>query len=342
MIQLIARHSFVTLDYKGVDITDEISKDLLTFEYVDNASGESDTASITLKDDKKIWLSDWFPDKGDVILPKIHTKNWRRNGDKQRLSCGRFFIDQPSYSGRPSTFTLDAISSPLNSNFTKVDRSRAWKNITLKKIASDVAKRAGLKLQFIGRNNPRYSKKEQSETPDSEFLSELCEEEGLAMKVTDSKIVIFDEREFEKRQSVAKYAEWNDSVLSYEFETSLSNTKYAGVNVKYYDSKSGKTLKYLYAIEDIDKDSKIYQVNKRVKSGEEARRLAQRILRRLNKKETTGNIMVVGNIVLLGGTCIDIDGFGSFNGKYYIQQASHSIGNGYTTNLEIRKVLGGY
>ena len=83
-------------------------------------------------------------------------------------------------------------------------------------------------------------------------------------------------------------------------------------------------------------------MNKRVKSGAEARRLAQKTLRKLNKKETTGDISVVGNIELLGGACIDLEGFGSFDGKYFIEKATHSIGKGYTTSLEIRKVLEGY
>lgn len=340
---MLGKRASLDITYQGVDITDEINDDFLSFEYVDNASGESDTISLTLKDDKRKWIKNWFPEKGDVILPNIKTINWRRNGDKQSLSCGRFFVDEPEYSGRPSQFTLNAISSPLNGNFKDVPRSKTWRNITLKAIASDIATRAGLHLQYIGNNNPRYTEKEQSETPDASFLSELCEEEGLAMKVTDSKIVIFDEKEFERRPSVATYEEWGSTVLGYNFRTSLSNTKYDGVNVKYYDPKLGRTIQYLFTIgDDIGEDSKIYQVNQRVTSGDEARRLAQRTARRLNKKETTATLAVVGNIQLLGGVCIDLEGFGAFDGKYFIEKATHLIDGGYKTDLEIRKVLEGY
>ncbi|WP_121614796.1 phage late control D family protein [Virgibacillus halodenitrificans] len=339
---MLARRVNISAKYLGVDITKSLQKDLLSFEYVDNASEESDSISIDLKDEKHIWLKDWFPEKGDVILPMIKTTNWRKEGDKQHLPCGRFFIDEPSYSGRPSTFSLKGVSAPLNSNFTDTDRSRRWKNITLKSIAGDIAKRAGLSLQYIGKNNPRYKDKEQSETPDSTFLSDLCEEEGLAMKVTDAKIVIFDEREFEKRPSVATYKEWGKDVLDYSFKTSLINTKYAGVSVKYYDPRLKKTIKYLYMIEDIDEDSKIYKLNKKVSGQEEARRIAQKKLRNLNKKETTGSLTLFGNIEILGGTCITLKEFGAFDGKYYVQKATHSVGGGYTTDVEVRKVIGGY
>ncbi|WP_163538309.1 contractile injection system protein, VgrG/Pvc8 family [Gracilibacillus sp. YIM 98692] len=334
-----SRKSFVEVEYQGVDITDDVQKDLLDFEYTDNASGDSDSVRLSMKDEKKIWLKHWFPEKGDVVLPMIKTRNWRRNDDQQHLNCGRFFVDEPSYDGRPGSFTLDAISSPLNSNFSDVGRSKMWENITLQQIASDIANKADLQLQFLSESNPLYDKKEQSETDDSSFLSELCNEEGLAMKVTDKKIVIFDEKDFEERESIATYHEWGDVVRSYSFKTSLTNTSYDGVEVKYYDPEKGKVIEFLHSISDGDK---IYKVNKRVKTGQEARRLAQKTLRRLNRKETTGELTVIGNIELLGATCINLEGFGAFDGKYFVEKATHSIGNGYTTDIEIRKVLEGY
>jgi uncharacterized protein len=339
---VLARRASLIVNYQGVDISEEINKDLLSFSYTDKASGEADDISITLKDDKQIWLKDWFPSKGDLVTPKIETTNWRSEGDKQLLPCGRFFVDEPGYSGRPGILTLKAISSPSNSNFKDVERSRVWRNITLKAIGQDIAKRAGLSLEFYGNNNPRYSNKEQTEVSDSSFLSELCTEEGVAMKVTDSKIIIFDEKEFEKRESVATLKEWSDTVLNYDFNTSLSNTAYTGVNVKFYDSKIGRNIEFLYMNGEYNKEkSKIYQLNSQVRTGEEARRLAQKTLRKLNKRENTGTLSVVGNVNLLGGSCVDLEGFGFFSGKYYIESATHSL-SGYETSIEVRKVLEGY
>lgn len=337
-----ARRVSILINYQGVDITDEISKDLLDFEYTDNASGDSDSVSLTLKDEKHIWLNNWFPEKGDLILPKIITTNWRRNGDKQVLSCGRFFVDEPNYDGRPSSLTLNAVSSPLNSNFSSVPRSKSWRNITLKAIAQDISKRAALKLEYIGNNNPKFDIKEQTEKSDSAFLKDLCDQEGLAMKVTDAKVVIFDENEFEKREAVTTVNESNDIVVSYSFKTSLANTSYDGVNVKYYDSSIGEVISFLYSLGELNEDSKIYQLNKKVRSGDEARRIAQKTLRQLNKRETLVSLQLVGNVELLGGVCINLTGFGPFSGKYYITKATHSIGNGYGVSINARKVLEGY
>lgn len=338
-----ARRAYITVNYSGTDISKEVSSDLISFSYTDNASDESDSISISLKDNKGRWGGPWFPTKGDVVSAVLHTLNWRKNGDKQKLPCGRFFVDEPEYSGRPKVMTLNAVSSPLNSNFSNTERSKSWRNITLKSIASDIARRAGLKLQYIGTNNPRFSSIQQSEQSDSAFLLEQCEEAGLSIKVTDSKIVIFDEAEFEKRKAVATYEETNTSVLDYSFKTSLADTAFAGVNVKYYDSTLGRKIAFLYSVRDIDKEKdKIYQLNAKVRTGEEARRLAQKTLRRLNKREFTGTLSVVGNVLLLGATCINLKKFGAFDGKYYITKATHNVGDGYTTELEIRKVLEGY
>lgn len=340
---MLARRALVSIKYSGIDITDEIREDLLSFSYTDNASGESDSISITLKDEKKKWARNWFPTKGDVIEAVIRTRNWEKNEEQQRLPCGRFYVDQPEYSGRPSVLTIGAVAAPLNSNFSQIDRSRTWRNITLFSIAQDIARRAGLRLEtYIGNNNPRYQSIEQTETPDAAFLADLCEQEGLVMKVTDRKIIIFDERVFERRAPVATIHESNSTVLSYSFRSSTAKTAYAGVNVKYYDAKLGRTIQFLYAIKDIGENDKVYQLNSKVRTGEEARRLAQRTLRRLNKKEFTGSLDLVGNVDLVGGSCVELRGFGGFSGKYYIEQATHTVGANYTTSIEVRKVLEGY
>lgn len=338
-----ARRAYIELLYQGVDISKEISSDLLTFSYTDNAAGEADSISVSLKDEKKKWGGDWFPTKGDVIKPTIYTSNWRKSGDKQKLPCGRFFIDEPEYAGRPRVMTMNAISSPLDSNFSGTERSKSWRNITLKAMATDIARRYGLSVEFYSSNNPRYKSIQQTEKSDSSFLSELCEQEGLAMKVTDSKIVIFDEEEFEKRKTIATYEEANSSVLDYSFKTSLTNTAYAGVNVKYYDSKLGKKIEFLFSIREIDKEKdKIYQLNAKVSTGEEAKRVAQKTLRKLNKVEYTGSLSLTLNLELLAGSCIKLKDFGAFDGKYYITKATHNVGGGSGTELEIRKVLEGY
>lgn len=343
MLWMLARRAGVKVKYAGVDISKYIEKDLLSFRYTDNASGTADDIEITLKDEKGIWLKEWRPQKGDTIEAEIQTLNWKKDGDKSNLFCGSFILDEPEYAGRPRTITLRAISTPSNTNFTNTKRTQAWENIKLSTIGRDIANRAGLSFFFDSSVDPIFKRQEQTDTPDMTFLAELCEKEGLAFKVTDKKIVIFDEAKYEKRSSVAKFIEDSSTVLSYNLKTTMANTAYAGCQVTYYDPKLKQTVKYLFTIkEDIDeKKDKIYKINSKVGTGEEAKRLAQKTLRKLNKMEYQARLTVVGNIALVGGNCTDLVGFGAFDGKYYIDKAVHNL-PGYTTEIELHRVLEGY
>lgn len=340
---MLARRSGIRVLYQGVDITSNITKDLLSFTYTDNASGNADDIDIALKDNKGKWMNEWFPEKGDSLKAEINTLNWRHDGDRQTLPCGSFIIDEPTYSGRPRVMNLKAISIPANSNFTETKRSRSWSKISIKAMAQDIANRAGLKLFFDSSTNPILSWVDQTETSDMAFLAEVCEKEGLAFKITDQSIVIFNEAEYEKRESVARYNEESSSILEYSFKTTLTRTAYAGCKVKYYDVNLGKNIEYLFSVKEINpKVDKVYRLNARVKTGEEAKRLAQKTLRNLNKKEYQGNLKVIGNVDLVGGSCIDLINFGKFSGKYFIDKASHQVGSGYITDLELHRVLEGY
>lgn len=337
-----ARRVNVEVLYAGVDITKNIQPDLLSFKYTDNASGTADDIEIELKDEKAKWLNDWFPQKGDIIKPTINTLNWNKDGDSQNLSCGSFIVDEPEYSGPPKKMTIKAISTPSNTNFTSTKKSRAWENIKLSAIAQNIADSAGLELFFDVPSDPLYSRKDQSETSDMSFLNDLCSKEGFGFKVTDSKIVIYDEAKYEQKASIIKLSASGGLVNSYDFKTTLTNSAYAACRVKYRNSKKGTLIDYLYSIkDDLESTDKIYEVNEVVNSVEEAARLAQKKLREVNKKESTAKLNVVGSLKYVGAICLDLVEFGAFSGKYFVDKATHNIPK-YTVDLEMHKVLEGY
>ena len=61
--------------YNGVEIWNELSDSLESFEYQDPVD-ESDSISFTLLDRDLKWSRMWAPQKGDRILPSIITENW--------------------------------------------------------------------------------------------------------------------------------------------------------------------------------------------------------------------------------------------------------------------------
>lgn len=87
---------------------------------------------------------------------------------------------------------------------------------------------------------------------------------------------------------------------------------------------------------------KTLEVNEQVKSIAEAERLAKKKLREKNCEEFTGSFSFLGNPELLAAVNVQLEGYGAFDGKYIITKATHDIGNGYTTNIDVRRCLNGY
>jgi len=337
---MIIRQSSIELIYHGVNITDNIKNDLKSISYTDNASGAADDISIELKDDIGKWINYWNPKKGDIINPFIKTKNWRSEGDAQLFDCGIFLVDEVSYSGRPRTLSIGAVSTPKNNDFTNTPKSKTWDNASVKKIAQSIAYNAGLALYFDSSINPIIKFIEQSEESDIEFINKICKNNGLAIKVYSNKMIIFNEYEYEQKKEVATIKE--SDMLSWQAKTTYTDTGYDACKVEYTDPTSGQELVYMYTIPN-RVPIKVYKVNENVSSISEAKILAKATLREKNKNETTLSISLMGNLNLVATQTIIISDLGVFNGKYYIDKISHTLGSGFTTDLDMHKVLeGGY
>jgi hypothetical protein len=51
---------------------------------------------------------------------------------------------------------------------------------------------------------------------------------------------------------------------------------------------------------------------------------------------------MVGNVKMIGGVNIQLTGFGVYDGKYSVIEATHKIGGKYTTIVRAHRVLKGY
>lgn len=86
----------------------------------------------------------------------------------------------------------------------------------------------------------------------------------------------------------------------------------------------------------------VAEVNVRASSMGEAERKGKAELRRANKNEVTGTLAMQGDIRIVAGVTITLRNAGCFDGRYFVEKITHTISNGYTMNLEIRRVLEGY
>lgn len=96
-------------------------------------------------------------------------------------------------------------------------------------------------------------------------------------------------------------------------------------------------------IQSVEDSGQIYSLKKQAGSQAEAERLAKAQLRRLNLRQLTGSLEMVGNPLMAAGSVVALSGFGSFDGNFIITSATHSMGSeGYRTSVQVRRVNNDY
>ncbi|MEK5378063.1 phage late control D family protein [Paenibacillus sp. FSL P2-0173] len=370
-----ARRAQVVINYNGKDITKELSDYSLDLTYTDAEPGTLDDLQINLEDKARKWSGPWSPSAGDRIVAYIKTIGWDKPGEIKRLNCGSFEVDSIDFAGPPDTVSIKAVSLPVTTNVRQEKKTKAWESVTLKSIAAEITKRAGFSLMYEAHNNPKYDRQDQTDVSDLAFLNDLCKQEGIALKVTGKKLVLFDEYVYEQKPPALTIERGVSDIISYGFSFTTQDVAYAGCEVSYQpaakkstskkkDDKgtakaaaestskdSGKKkkdkaeqpkpIKVIYRPPGAPKDGPILKVSQSVGSQAEAINAARKSLREKNKEAGKATLSLLGNVGLAAGMTITIKGFGRFDGKYIIVSATHAVGSsGYTTNLEIRKVLG--
>ena len=347
-----ARRISAIIKYNNKDISVDISKYLKSISYTDNLSGEADDLQITLEDKAGLWQSTWMPEKGALLDAMLQQKYWQTlSALAQSLRLGLFEIDEITSSGYPSEVQIKAVSVPDNNTLRGIERSRSWEKAKLQVIANDIASAAGMSLFWDTEENPVLDRAEQTEQSDLSFLYAICKDKGLALKISDKKIIVFDEAKYEaekakitivkpgtvyKKESGMKYLFVG---TGYSLRTKIRDI-YAACRVNYQQGSSKSNIEATYTA--AGKKGKTLQVNEQVESVVEALNLAKKRLREKNKDEVTGSLNMLGNFVLLSGVTVNLLGFGAFDGRYLITRASHDIGSGYTTNIDVRRCLNGY
>lgn len=351
-----SKRSFLDLWFANGKVTEDVMPDLLSFSYTDNESMKTDSLSLSLMDPKGKWAGRFRPNDGEVVNASITPADVLGTaGSKFRtLSCGTFYVDSFRASGAPRTCEISAVSVPLDIPIRRKTKTRAWEKKSLKSIAGQLANENKLTLLWdVSDNNPTYDREDQKRESDLSFLMRLCENAGLSLKVTDKKLVIFDQASYEKKKPVRTLTLGESDVLSWEFTASVAET-YKSVTVKYRDPKKSNVaqnvdesirsdkaayIEYTYVDDKVDSSGQEYEMKTRAKTYDEAKRLAKAKLRSLNRRSVTGSMSLVGDIGLVAGVVVTLKGFGSFDGNFVVEQAVHALGSsGYTTGLSLRRV----
>lgn len=342
------RRATIVIDYNGTNIDQYLQSFLMSFSYTDAPDGEQDEITLTLDDRDLRWQNAWQPDVGDTIKATITTTNWNKEGDKSKLLCGTFDVDAVEPQGPPDTVVIKAVAIP----FAGVDalrekRSKAWEKTRLKTIAQDIAARAKLTLNYQATANPSYDRLDQDTETDFMFLMGIAKSEGISVKVSNRQLVLFNEEEYEKKDTVLTIERGKSRVLSWKFDNTASNTAYSKAVVEYRSSTSSEkqqkkktvVIRGEYTAPGV-KGPILRITDEEVETTAEANRVAKNRLREKNKQFGRASFTLEGDTRIATGITLEIKGWGKFDGKYIVESCTHTPTGAYVTSIEIRKVLG--
>ncbi|MBG9799535.1 phage late control D family protein [Brevibacillus laterosporus] len=335
-----SRRVELVLLYQDVDVSTDIAGYLIDFSFGDNGSGQADDLQVKIEDRLQLWQGEWMGKKGDRMQAFIKTINWNKENTTEILPCGEFDVDNIEVSGPPDELSIKGVSVPVSTGGRNEKVTKAWEKVTLQRIAKDIAAKSGLSLMYLAKENPTYDRIDQTKQANLAFIQDLAIKEGLSIKVTNKKLVIYDDELLEKKPPVKTIVRGKNNVLSYAFGEAFIDCTYQSCEVSYYDSKKKKTYKYTYKPKGAPKNGPVLKINQRVTSTKEAQRLARKSLKKKNQEANKGRLSLVGDVVLVQGVTVELKGWSNFDGKYFIEKANHRISNGgYTVDVEVRKVL---
>lgn len=321
------------LYFDGVEATEEMQADVAEIQYIDNDENHADDLQImtysesTLAGVKEIAL-------------KLIADNWHGNNTSRTATCGTFAIDDDESCYTAELFITKAAAITSFSRLRQTPKNQAWERFNLKEIAGEIANRNGVNLMYVTDYMPIYARKEQLETSDIKFLSDLCQTSGLRLKFTTNSLVIYNPYEYDKQEPVRTFTKGDSDIIDDKLHHKKNDTDYAQCRVSWKDPVTLQLISYTYKLRD---EGKSLDIKQKVTSTEEAKALALYSIKEKNKREYTGYIVCDGDITLTTGSTIVLNGYGKYDRKYIITKAVHRIQQGiYTTKIYFEMVLEDY
>ena len=358
-----SRETLLVITYNDKDISTDIQPYIQSFSYHDNSKLEIDDIDLSLENIDKRWFGDeWFPEDGDSITASIVKRRWDDELIEETLPCGKFYVDQIDFS--PGSVSIKALAIPSAGNLTKQENSKGWEKISLKNIAMDICNKHTMKLEYYSEKDETFDRVDQDKETDLAFLTRLCTDQGLNLKATENKVVIFDKEEFYEKEAVISVSSLDtDMIINYKFSHTTKEI-YDKVEVSYYDPEKKKLVRETYTKDELEekrnaereaerkkenskasqrgqsknsKNSKSSGPTKKV-SGTGGKNKAKAEMDEKNKEQETASMTLRGNFSLLAGQNVELTDFGKFSGKYAIEKSTHSLSGAYTTDIELKRI----
>lgn len=254
-----ARSIRVIVIFNKVDISDEIAHSISSLNYTDNSKNAIDDLEIELENLEYRWLKEWYPDENAQLLVGIHEE---LENEANFLDLGTFYVDEPTFEDHK--LTLKCLALPLDQNIRDQKNSVAWESITLKELVTRIANKHEMNTEIYA-ENVFFERLDQNQETDLAFINRIVKEIGLNMKVSDDKIIIFDDEEMEKNDTIEVFNIKDYRIRSFSLKKKNKEI-YDKVEVSYYDPDKKKVVKEIITKEELDKRNQVTTEEKESKS----------------------------------------------------------------------------
>ena len=245
-----ARNIRVIVIFNKVDISDEIAHSISSLNYTDNSKNAIDDLEIELENLDYRWLKEWYPDENAQLLVGIHEE---LETETNFLDLGTFYVDEPTFEDHK--LTLKCLALPLDQNIRDQKNSVAWENVTLKELVMQIANKHEMNAEIYA-ENVFFERLDQNKETDLAFINRVVKEIGLNMKVSDDKIIIFDDEEMEKNDTIEVFNIKDYRIRSFSLKKKNKEI-YDKVEVSYYDPDKKKVVKEIITKEELDKRNQV-------------------------------------------------------------------------------------
>ena len=254
-----ARSIRVIVIFNKVDISDEIAHSISSLNYTDNSKNAIDDLEIELENLDYRWLKEWYPDEDAQMLVGIHEE---LETETNFLDLGTFYVDEPTFEDHK--LTLKCLALPLDQNIRDQKNSVAWEKVTLKELVMQIANKHEMNAELYA-ENVFFERLDQNKETDLVFINRVVKEIGLNMKVSDDKIIIFDDEEMEKNDTIEVFNIKDYRIRSFSLKKKNKEI-YDKVEVSYYDPDKKKVVKEIITKEELDKRNQVTTEEKESKS----------------------------------------------------------------------------
>ena len=246
----LARNIKVIIIFNKVDISEDIAHSISSLNYTDNSKNAIDDLELELENLDYRWLKEWYPDENAQLVVGI----FEDLGDKSNfLDIGTFYIDEPSFENQ--RLSLKCIAIPLNGNIRDQKKTVAWEKITLKELVTKIANKHEMNAEIYC-DNEFFERLDQEQETDLSFINRVVKETGLNLKVSDDKIIVFDDEEMEKNETIDKFSVDDYRIRSFSLKKKNKEI-YDKVEVSYYDPDKKKLIKEIITKKELEKRNEV-------------------------------------------------------------------------------------